>query len=284
MKSSINKPKIFAINLLNNHLPGLVGYISAYSLLQRHKKARKDKSTIIEKEMAILPRILKKGDYAIDIGANIGEYTLLLSKIVGATGKVFAFEPIPSTFNKLKSLVKIAKLPNVKLFNIALSNKKQKTIMVIEKTPEKWWNFHAAHISSNKNHHASKNIRKFEVTVNTLDNIFNGCSTLQFIKCDSEGMELFILKGGKKLLHLLKPHILLEVAEDSYKRYGYSQSTLFKFLKQLGYIPVRLEGNKIQHKMRETSCSEITELSRKGACNCFFIQKNKLKNLLAKTK
>jgi len=76
-----------------------------------------------EKEISLLPVFTSPGDTVIDIGANFGQYTYTLSKIVGSTGKVFAFEPVEYTFEILKEIIKKLKLTNVELRKIAIGDK-----------------------------------------------------------------------------------------------------------------------------------------------------------------
>lgn len=70
-----------------------------------------------------ISKSLSKEDIFIDIGANIGYYTLLASKLVGTEGKVYAFEASPKIFTELQKNVLKNKIKNTKLFNIAISNK-----------------------------------------------------------------------------------------------------------------------------------------------------------------
>lgn len=69
-----------------------------------------------------IQRDLQKGDVFIDIGANIGYYTLLASRIVGASGKVYAFEASPSIFKRLERNLAINRSTNVRIQNIAISS------------------------------------------------------------------------------------------------------------------------------------------------------------------
>ena len=73
-------------------------------------------------EIATLKQIIKPGSYVLDIGANIGFYSKILSKIVGNNGQVFCFEPDKINFNYLKK--NTASLKNTTLFNNAVSDKK----------------------------------------------------------------------------------------------------------------------------------------------------------------
>ncbi|MEK7482439.1 MAG: FkbM family methyltransferase, partial [Patescibacteria group bacterium] len=76
----------------------------------------------LEKEtVALCKKILKPGMNAVDIGAHIGYYTMLFSKLVGKNGQVFAFEPEPENFQLLAE--NTGKYRNVKIFQKAISDK-----------------------------------------------------------------------------------------------------------------------------------------------------------------
>ena len=70
----------------------------------------------------ILKQNIHSGNIVLDIGANIGYYTLIMSKLVGSTGKVYAFEPEPKNFEVLKKNIELTKLDNVILEQKALSD------------------------------------------------------------------------------------------------------------------------------------------------------------------
>ena len=65
---------------------------------------------------------IKKGDIVVDAGAHIGDYTLLYAKLVGPTGKVFAFEPHKDNFNLLKKNIEVNNYQNIIVENKAISN------------------------------------------------------------------------------------------------------------------------------------------------------------------
>src|ERR1700724_4253990 len=74
-------------------------------------------------EMDLLLSLLNEGDIAVDIGANIGVYTLNMAQRIGAMGKVYAFEPEPTNFELLTKNVRENNLTNVICPELALSNK-----------------------------------------------------------------------------------------------------------------------------------------------------------------
>ena len=64
-------------------------------------------------ETELVKREIKEGDLVIDVGANIGYYTLIFAKLVGEKGKVYAFEPEPRSFKLLKKNVEENKYQNI---------------------------------------------------------------------------------------------------------------------------------------------------------------------------
>ena len=75
-----------------------------------------------EKEFQYLDQLINPSDTVIDVGANVGHYTLEMAKLVGPTGRVFSFEPIARTFDLLSSNVVFGRFNNVSLFNCAITD------------------------------------------------------------------------------------------------------------------------------------------------------------------
>lgn len=130
----------------------------------------------------ILKQNIHLGNTVLDIGANIGYYTLIMSKLVGSTGKVYAFEPEPKNFEILKKNIELNKLDNVILEQKALSNIDGVTYLQLSK--------------DSGQHRLSDHGVKVESI--TLDSYFGG--GIDFIKMDAEGSEYKIFKGMKNAL------------------------------------------------------------------------------------
>jgi protein-L-isoaspartate O-methyltransferase len=81
-------------------------------------------SSLLEKEpeLSVVRYLVKPGDFVIDIGANIGVYTKMLSELVGPNGRVYSIEPYPPTFETLSYIVRKLRLDNVEPINIAVSD------------------------------------------------------------------------------------------------------------------------------------------------------------------
>jgi len=214
-----------------------------YKYAQFYGKKRDIKFKLIdEKEMFLLPEFIKPGDTVLDLGANFAYYTERMSKIVGNTGKVYSFEPIPFTFEVLEMLVKHFKLANVTYYKKGVSNKTETVKFTVPKMDFGTLSTGQAHISGRKNDQPNNKDYKFtqeetfDCQVVALDEFYNNeLPNLTFIKIDIEGAELFALKGAKNLLEKYKPVILIEINPLFLEGFGLTETNMLDFIKEIGY-------------------------------------------------
>ena len=155
-----------------------------------------------EPEFDLLPDLVKPGDWVIDVGANVGHYTKRLSDLVGQTGRVIAFEPIPTSFTLLASNVQLFKYPNVSLINSAISDKIGTAGMSIPNFSSGLTNYYQAHISA---------ANESELSVLTLPlDCLNITNKISLIKIDAEGHEEFVLSGMKSTIEKHHPTLIIE--------------------------------------------------------------------------
>ena len=181
----------------------------------------------------IFSKFIKKGDIVIDCGANVGLYTNFIRSIVGKSGFVHAFEPIPSTFKNLQTNAKeYPSLNNYILNNFGLYKKREDLTAYI---PD------SIHGHASLNNHISEwksdSTEEVSIELTTLDSYFSEkkLKKIDFIKMDIEGAELDALEGGRQTLSELTPTLHLEVNSKLLKNFKRAPSDLFKFLKPLGY-------------------------------------------------
>lgn len=179
-----------------------------------------------EPEFGLLDKYVTRGDWVIDIGANIGHYTCQLSNIVGPNGRVIAFEPILSTFALLAANVQLLEYSNVTLINAAASDETIVTGISVPVFTSGLKNFYQASISSEPNE-ADLNILALPV-----DNL-GLRKKVAFIKIDAEGHEPSVIRGLHKLLEKDKPRIVIETVTNE----------IHTYLTQLGYKDSRLAGS-----------------------------------------
>ena len=168
--------------------------------------------------MSFVLHLLRKDEVMLDIGANIGSYTILAGAVVGA--KCFAFEPIPETFRCLIDNVNINGIyDKVKCYNIGLADKNG----ILKFTSNLGTNNHVIF-----NNSSIKNIEIIDVPVRKLDTIVSGCDPL-LIKIDVEGLELQVLKGADEIL---KSKSLLAVIIETF-----GKNNLDKQMSKYGFKP-----------------------------------------------
>jgi len=180
-----------------------------------------------------LKRILKKGMNVINIGANIGYFTLLAAKSVGPEGKVFAFEPFPKTVEILKKNVISNKYKNVTIISMAVSDKNETSYLVLKS--ESGYNF----VSSDP----STEFESVEISTTTLDDYFDIRLKIDFIILDAEGYEPRVMDGMKNILEKnSKMGILTEYNPHTLTAAGWSDKKFLEKLESLG-LNIQLIGN-----------------------------------------
>ncbi len=150
----------------------------------------------------------KQGDIVVDIGANIGRYTIIGSKRVGTQGKVVAIEAHPGNFEMLNRNIKLNQLTNVIPLNYAAYSKETKIRLYVPGEESGYTVYNT--IMSNR---AGTEENFVEVNANTLDYLLQLNQIKQeqvnWIKIDVEGAELDVLKGSTNVLSKSKDIALL---------------------------------------------------------------------------
>lgn len=178
-----------------------------------------------------IQKLLEPGMVFIDVGAHIGEYSLLASPLVGSLGSVHAFEPNPHVCKFLEMNIRTNKLKNVKLYQLAVSEKKGSTTFQVYDEPS------IGSISKLNDPHTNKTKESIVVSTVRLDNILHD-NKVDLIKVDVEGAELFVMRGAEALLRLpdeVAPVIVFEVEPANYACFDYTPEDLFVLLRSFGY-------------------------------------------------
>lgn len=190
---------------------------------------------------------LKKGNIILDIGANIGYYTLLFSKLVGDKGKVFAFEPDPDNFKMLRKNVDFNHCQNVILVNKAVTNKTGKINLFLDELNK---GDHRTYDS----HDGRKSIRVDSIR---LDDYFkDNHRKINYIKIDTQGSEGMIMKGMTKLLKSCKKiKIICEFWPMGLHKSGIQPRKYLNLLKRFGFK--LLELSEATKNLRPTSVNKL---------------------------
>jgi FkbM family methyltransferase len=172
----------------------------------------------------LMSRVVQPGDVAVDCGANVGFFTLLLAQYVGPTGVVLAVEPGTNNLPKLKANIALnKKATNVQLYETVLASRSGPI------------QFHLAHDSGANARWANEvtTLSTMELPATTLDALCTGVPKL--VKMDIEGSELDALEGAEALLVRHPPYIVLELNEPALTAMGATPDDIRHFMRQRGY-------------------------------------------------
>jgi len=201
-------------------------------------------------ECCFLNALLKPGMVFIDIGANLGLYSLFASKFVGETGTVLAIEPSEREYTRLKKNIELNYCSNVQPMMLAISNGSQEKELLIAEQEHSGLNTLGTFAYGGVQSEGRQRVK-----TERLDDIVQklGLSRVDVIKIDVEGHESFVLLGAKETLSKYRPILLVEVADRALAAQGCNSSQILDFLQRLGYriylfskqtgLPVGLDWN-----------------------------------------
>lgn len=206
-------------------------------------------------ECRFVTRFLKPGMVFFDVGANLGQYTLLAAQSVGVSGKVHGFEPNRRMFEELKFNVELNSMGARCVLNkLAVSDKAGvANLSCYEEGAEVYGS-----IGTAKREEADI-VAHEEVATTTLDDYVqtNEIKHIDLIKMDIEGAELLALRGGEHLLQQSNaPTIVFEMSDTNTKGFGYKAIEIWNALESYGY-----EMRAFDHRGRLRATGKPSELS-----------------------
>lgn len=186
-------------------------------------------------EEGFIKKFLKQGDIFLDIGANIGLHSIYGALAVGERGMVYAFEPTPVTYQRLKENILLNKLENSIIpINLGISNETGTLTLNYSTDGHDAWNSftHLSHIDLSNS---------IEVNVSTLDHAISQLNIetnkISLIKIDVEGWEMHVLKGAMSFME--NNHgvaFLVEYTDQNAISAGYCTRDIYRYMENLGYL------------------------------------------------
>lgn len=174
----------------------------------------------------ILLKLSSQCEYVFDVGANIGWYSLHFS--INKKTKIYSFEPISAIYEQLNKNIRLNNKKNINTFNIALSDNQGDV--------EFFYDPRNATASSEKNI-LDSNIKPVKCKQVSLDFFMkkNKIRKIDLIKCDVEGAEIKVIKGGLNSINLHKPVIFLEMLRKWSAKFDYHPNDIINLLRKLDY-------------------------------------------------
>lgn len=172
------------------------------------------------------------GSVAVDLGANIGQFTLLLARAVGPAGRVHAFEPSPREGRILAENVRLNAFRNVVIENLAVGERDGSAELHLGRPSQSGFNaldgIHREDLGSGE---------RVRVEVVAFDSYWErkGLPRLDFIKVDVEGSEIRFLEGAERTLRRYRPTMLIEFSDLTLAKFNRRATDLRATLHRLGY-------------------------------------------------
>jgi FkbM family methyltransferase len=178
-------------------------------------------------ETEVMTRLIRPGMTVFDVGANIGWYSLSIARLTPGV-QVHAFEPLPSTGDYLARNIALNALDNVHLHRFGFSNKSDSPVFYFY--PEGSGNASAADLGS------SSHKQEIRCPVRTLDSFIEETGlTVDLVKCDVEGAELFVFQGGIETIRTQHPIIFTEMLRKWSAAFNYHPNDILALLGSVGY-------------------------------------------------
>ena len=188
---------------------------------------------VYEREIiSVLQRYLKAGDSFIDVGANIGYLSAVALGIVGKSGAIHSFEPVPRYFDKLKKIPIANPGYHIHVNQAAAGGVEGSASIAVTNLPNIGWNTMVPGFMPE-----DTVAQKVAVPVRRLDNYIreHNIKNLTLIKIDTEGYELPTLEGLSGYLQNQRPILVVEVAPGAYKHLGRTLADLDSLLATYRY-------------------------------------------------
>jgi len=222
-------------------------------------------------ETSIVIRRLKPGAVFVDVGANIGYYTLLASTLVGETGQVLAIEPEEKNFDLLRKNSEEHEGTNIRLFNVGLSNVEGDTTLYLSE-------------------HNLGDHRIFDEESRTGQNIqlvpgdqllMTEHRHIDFLKIDTQGAEAHVVEGLQETIASNRDHldIIIEFWPYGLLEAGRSARELLDLLEPFQFEIFVIHH--VDHQILQTDCAELLDAAEhsnllpkdKGFINLFLTAK-----------
>ncbi len=216
--------------------------------------------------LRFLRRVVRRDDVVIDLGANLGYYSVVLSRLVGSEGKVYAVEPVPPVLRVLER--NVGGCRNVEILPFALGERDGEVAMVndceegymgtgrnrvVNRSEEPKSLRVAGRRVANSQFSILNSQLSFTAPMRRGSEVFGGLERVDFIKCDVEGYELGILGDMAALIERHSPVCLVETC-------GANRRRVIDLFRSLGYAGWVLQKGNLVSVMEASSEKDIVFL------------------------
>ena len=247
-------------------LHGLFGD-SSYKYFQAVSKARDIRNgSWSEPELDLVPLAVSPGETVLDLGANFGLYSYHLSRTLKGSGRIYAFEPVPFTYETLRLVARILRFRNVTLFEKGCSDKAGKISFEVPVQESGAFAAGQAYIGGRRDDREGKEgqvrwpgTKEVVCEVIRLDDFLPDVVELSLIKCDIEGAELFAFRGARELIAKHLPTVICEINPWFLEGFGVKLEELTDFFFDQGYQLFHYRTDHGRGRLRPVPPQEVVE-------------------------
>lgn len=195
-------------------------------------------------EDRLLRKLVHPGMQIVDVGANIGLYSLLLARLTGNAGHVYSFEPEPNLFATFSENCAANKMPNITPFQCAAGSATRRAA------------FSRSAFNSGNNSVTPSSVAAVEVQIVRVEDLLP-IQAVDFVKIDVQGHELPALRGMERLLKASDAvRVMFEFWPAGLRRAKTEPDALLGYLSDLGFIIYSTEDSKLTEV---TDSAKLTE-------------------------
>src|SRR6266849_477150 len=209
-----------------------------------HRRVLRSFPDADEPDLAVVRELVQPGTVAVDLGANFGMYTKVLSDLVGPNGTVISVEPVPQTFDALSRNIRSLGMVNVSCENVAISDSDRDVVMELPNYDTGGINFYQATVVATAGGRVVDSRQHVLVPALRLDTLVAGKGIVGFVKCDVEGHELACLSGAEMVLNSHGAAWLVEVWGDPDES-GTKAMQVFRIFEGLSYASWWFDGHRL---------------------------------------
>jgi FkbM family methyltransferase len=240
---------------------------SSYKYFQALSKAKDIRNgSWSEPELDLIPFAVKAGETALDLGANFGLYSYHLSRALGSSGKIYAFEPVPFTFSTLQLVARILRFKNVTLVDKGCSESAGTISFEVPVQASGAFAAGQAYIGGRRDDREGKEKQvrwagtsQVDCEVVKLDDFLSGLKDLSLIKCDIEGAELFAFRGARNLIAEHLPTVICEINPWFLEGFEISLEELAGFFCDQDYKLYRYRNEDGRANLEVTDIEDVVE-------------------------
>jgi FkbM family methyltransferase len=187
-------------------------------------------TSVIDPEVRVLSRFVRPGSVTLDIGAGVGLYAFPLARLVGPLGRVLAFEPFPPSARRLTAASRFLRLDNLEVIRAVLSDGLGDAALATPVSVGGRVNDQWAHVATP----ADGTSQRIPATTIDHETESRRLERVDFIKCDVEGYESAVFRGGERTVRSFRPVILCEIEQRWTGRYGRNADRVMEEIRALG--------------------------------------------------